>query len=91
MQSTSCGSITVTDRASIELTGILSVDSFDEFTITLNVSSGKLMIEGENLKIGVLDLEKGKVSAEGRINAVYYTDGSPAESGFLTRLFGRRA
>ena len=49
------------------------------------------MIEGENLKIGVLDLEKGKVSAEGRINAVYYTDGSPAESGFLTRLFGRRA
>ena len=91
MQSASCGSITVTDRASIELTGILSVDSFDEFTITLNVSSGKLMIEGENLKIGVLDLEKGKVSAEGRINAAYYTDGTPAESGFLTRLFGRRA
>ena len=91
MQSASCGSITVTDRASIELTGILSVDSFDEFTITLNVSSGKLMIEGENLKIGVLDLEKGKVSAGGRINAVYYIDGSPAESGFLTRLFGRRA
>ena len=40
----SCGSITITDRASIELTGVLSVDSFDEAAITLNVSCGKLLI-----------------------------------------------
>ncbi len=91
MQMESCGTIAVTDRAAIELTGILSVDSFDEFTITLNVSCGRLTIEGENLKIGVLDLEKGKVSAGGKINAVYYTDGAPVKDGFFSRILGRRS
>lgn len=88
----SCGSITITDRASIELTGVLSVDSFDEAAITLNVSCGKLLIEGENLKINGLDLEKGRVIADGHINAVYYTGlAGEKNTGFFARLFGNRS
>ena len=88
----SCGSVAITDSASIELTGVLSVDSFDEAAITLNVSCGKLLIEGENLKIDGLDLEKGRVTAGGRINAVYYTDvAGGTNAGLLARLFGKRS
>lgn len=92
MMEEACGMITVTDRKSIELTGIRSVESFDEFTITLTVSCGTLTVEGENLSIGVLDLEKGRVSAAGCINAVYYADsGAPQKGGVLSRVFGKRS
>ena len=88
----SCGMITVTDRRKIELTGINSVDSFDEYTVTLSVSCGKVSVDGENLNITVLDLERGVVVAEGIINAVVYADSVPLkEKSVVARLFkGKR-
>ena len=92
MATEACGLITINDRMSISLTGVLSVDSFDEFSVILRVPCGKLTVEGENLKIGELDLEKGLVSAGGKINAVYYTDASSESGvGFWARLFGKRS
>lgn len=86
-----CGTVNVTDRKCIDLTGILSVDSFDESLITLSVPCGTLTVEGEGLHITVLDLDKGKVSATGTIGAVYYSDSdAPKKGGLFSRVFGSR-
>ena len=89
--SESCGMINVTDRRKIELTGIKSVDSFDEYTVTLSVEGGKLSVEGEQLNITVLDLDRGVVEAQGVINAVVYSDAPQAkEKGVMSKLFGKK-
>ncbi len=86
-----CGIVTVTDRKTVDLTGIISVDSFDEYAINLTVSCGTLTIEGENLGITALDLDKGRVSAAGTISAVYYTDDdAPSKKGgIMSRILGK--
>ena len=83
-----CGIINITDRRKIELTGIKAVDSFDEFTISLSVICGKLVIEGEGLNITVLDLDKGIVAAEGTVNAVIYTEENIRRNGVFSKIFG---
>ncbi len=84
------GTVLITDRNTIELTGIKDVESFDEYTIVLKVDGGSLTVEGEALKIGTLDLEKGKVTATGLVCSVYYSDtNAPAKSRF-PHLFGKR-
>ena len=86
---TACGLINITDRRKIELTGVKSVDSFDEGLITLTVSCGRLTVEGEGMNITVLDLDRGVICAEGVINAVLYSDMAGAgEKGMFSRLFG---
>lgn len=91
MQKTPCESIAITDRARIELTGIQSVESFDEYAIVLTVEQGGLTVEGEGLSIEILDLERGMVTAVGRIGAVYYTDSAVRKKGGFFRLFGKNA
>jgi hypothetical protein len=49
-------------------------------------SGGDMAVEGEELKIGVLDTEKGGVSVDGKINAVIYYD---TEGGGKRGLFGK--
>ena len=91
MIETPCGIISITDRRIIELTGIVSIDSFDEGTIVLTVSCGTLTIEGEHLNITVLDLDKGKVCATGKINSIYFSDVMPSGGkGFMSALFGNK-
>lgn len=84
-----CGTISITDRRKIELTGIKSVESFDEYTILLSADGAKLTVEGEQLNITVLDLERGKICAEGIIGAVFYSDSTEHRSkNFFAKLFG---
>ena len=83
-----CGIINITDRRKIELTGIKAVDSFDEFTISLSVICGKLVIEGDGLNITVLDLDKGIVAAEGTVTAVIYTEENVKRTGLFSKMFG---
>lgn len=86
-----CGSVTLTDRRKIELTGIRSVASFDEYEVCLAVDCGKLTVEGEGLSISVLDLDRGVVVAEGLITAVIYSDSKiEPRKGLISRLFSAK-
>lgn len=88
MIETPCGIVNITDRKFAEFTGINSVDSFDEYTVTLSVSCGTLTVEGEKLSITVLDLDKGKVCVAGKITSVSYSDEEhETQRGFFSRLF----
>ena len=67
-------SIVIRERKEIEISGVVSVDSFDEEAITLRLEAGRLLIEGSGLHIGELSLENHRVTAEGEIISLLYTE-----------------
>lgn len=60
------------NRNVMELTGVNSVNTFDDNEIILETKLGHLFIIGENLHITMLNLEEGKVALEGEINSMEY-------------------
>jgi len=80
--------LSMTDRARLELDGVQSVISFREDAAELETKLGALQITGEGLHMEKLDLDDGKVILTGRIDSLYYP-GEPDENrrGFLRRLF----
>ena len=78
--------ILIRSRGHIDVTGVRDVLSFDDRAVVMITSGGEMTVEGADLKIGVLDTDKGIVSIDGKICAVIYYDGAPTEK---KRLFGR--
>ena len=80
--------IVVTGRSSVEITDVTEVVSFDEEEIVLVTGTGKLSVDGEGLRITVLSVENGTVSAVGKINGiVYLNENRERRSG----VFGRKS
>ena len=68
--------IALKNRASATVTGVGEVLNFDEEGIMLKTSMGTLGIDGENLKITRLDLDRGEVDFEGKVNGLMYAQQS---------------
>lgn len=79
--------ILIRSRKHIDITGVRDVVSFDERAVVMVTNGGDMTVEGEDLKIGVLDTEKGVVSVDGKISAVIYYDDTPTEK---RKLFGKK-
>ena len=77
----------LSDRKSIELGAVSEVISFDEFSVLLLTACGKMEIEGNGLHVSALDLAKGEVKVDGKINAIFYYD--ETERSEKKGLFGR--
>lgn len=54
------------------ITGVKDIKSFDEKEILLFTQAGKLVINGEQLHVKQLDLEKGEVDLEGKVDSLTY-------------------
>ena len=75
-------------RREMSICGVKDVDSFDEESAVLQTQDGELTVEGEGLKIGTLDTDKGIVTVSGKINALYYTsDEGKEKRRLVSRLF----
>jgi len=77
-------------RNNLEVTGVLSVESFDNQEVILQTDYGLLGIRGSKLNIKNLDLENGEVLVDGDIIDISYLDLSPDKAekrGFFSRLF----
>lgn len=82
--------VTMSNRRSGVLSGVIDVLSFDVAEILLETEQGMLMIKGQDLHVNRLTLEKGEIDIEGRIDSLAYSDtGSQGRQGesFLGRLF----
>ena len=66
--------ITIKNREEILLDGIEDIVSFDENSIYLITSAGKLVIEGSGLHISSLDVSSGKMTVDGYVTALMYND-----------------
>ena len=79
--------IVMRSRSELSVIGVDEVMSFDEECVCLHSVDGRMMIEGEGIKVDTLDTERGVVKLKGRINAVYYeTDPEKSKKGFFGRL-----
>lgn len=78
--------IIVEDRKKMTLTGVKDVLSFDEETVVLDTSLGRLTVKGSGLHIVNFDTKSGDLSAEGRLYALVYTS-EERNGGFFSRVF----
>ena len=76
-------------RREINVCGVKDIESFDETGAVMQTVDGILTVEGEELKIGTLDTDRGVVSVSGRINGIFYTSEDTGEKkGLFKRIFG---
>lgn len=68
-------------REKLKITGVENVDSFEETCAVLQTGEGLLTVDGENLHIERLDVDKGEVEMDGRVYGLYYTEESPLKKG----------
>ena len=82
--------LVVNNRKTSLVTGVLDVLSFDLNEVFLETEQGMLMIQGEELHVTKLTVEKGEVEIEGLVYSMVYSDegGMTGEKGgLLRRLF----
>ena len=60
------------DRRTMEISGVINVNTFDEEEIILETVMGYLYVQGEELHVSMLNLEQGKVVVEGSIINIQY-------------------
>ena len=83
-------SINISERKSINITGVKKIDSFDNEEFLLETTMGYLAIKGETLEIIKLDTYQGSVSIKGKVNSMIYMDNhkkAEKEEGIFGKLF----
>ena len=85
-------SLFLKDKKVIIITGIESVDSFDEFKISATNSDGTFInVEGENLSIKEVNLDTGTIEATGNISGFYYEEKTSLKNdSFIKKFFIRK-
>ena len=73
------------NRSKLSLTGIEDVISFDENGLLLQTSQGTLTVDGSDIHIVVLSVERGDLEVEGHICGLYYVDRTAKKNGFFAR------
>lgn len=81
--------LVLAERERLTLDGVVHVDSFDDREIVLETELGGLLVQGEDLHIKELNLEKGNLLVSGYIQSVEYLGDSLSKKskGILARLF----
>lgn len=75
--------LTIEERKKITMTGVESVTAFSPQQISLNLSGGKLVVTGSDLKITAFSKTSGTFSATGNISALRYGGGGARLSGIF--------
>ncbi len=75
-------------REALRISGVEDVESFDESEIVLYTSRGKLIVQGRDLRISLLQVHTGELEVQGTVNALGYSGDERAKGGFWSRLFG---
>lgn len=81
--------VIIKDKASVQLTGVLKLDSFTHVEFLVQTELGYLHIKGENLSLGHMDMEKGTLTILGQIDSVNYVGKVKEQSkeSFLKKIF----
>ncbi|NMB02881.1 MAG: sporulation protein YabP [Firmicutes bacterium] len=81
--------LVLAERERLTLDGVVHVESFDDREILLETELGGLLVQGEDLHIKELNLEKGNLLVRGYVQSVEYLGDSLGKKskGLLARLF----
>ena len=75
---------TLENRQHADLTGVSEVLAFDENQVILLTDCGEIAFTGENLHVTRLTLEEGRLTVEGKVDSIVYTQHS-ARRGLFKR------
>ena len=81
--------LTLEDRERMSITGVLDVLSFDEESIIAETEKGMLILRGNNIHVGKLNLDEGEVCIDGVIDSIEYSENgvTKGKNSFLNRIF----
>lgn len=79
--------IFIENRAKTRITGVIDVDNFDDFNISVKTDKGYIIIGGEELKINKLDVESGELHIEGKFNSLIYNESVKQDGSIFSRIF----
>ena len=79
-------SLCVRERKNVTIDGVENVLGFDESYVSLMTVAGRIVVEGQGLKIESLSKENGEISIIGKIDGVLYAEEKGAK-GILARIF----
>ena len=82
-------SITITLGKSFSMYGVNDIRGFDEGYVSLDTKSGKVTLEGKDMKIESLSKEDGHIFVSGDISGVFCDREIEKSRGFIKRIFGR--
>lgn len=86
---TGAHSLHIDRRKKVAVTGVADVCSYHENEIVLKLDSGLMILCGQNLHIGRLMLEEGKLDVDGHVDSVIYE--SPGKkAGLFGKILGRQ-
>ena len=74
-------------RKEMKINGVTEVESFDETGAVLHTVCGMMTVEGTEIRIGILDVDSGNVTLNGRIDAIFY---SSEEKESKRSIFGKK-
>ena len=81
--------LTLENRERLGITGVEKVDSFNNECVILATNKGKITIKGNNLTISKLNVEEGKLTVNGLINSLVYSENSTEKDkvGLVKKIF----
>ena len=78
-------SLSLTNRQSLDISGVWSVLVFDSDYILVELENEKLAIEGGDLKLVNLIQDKKEVQISGRISGIFYQDKNDKKTGLFKK------
>ncbi|MCL2169491.1 MAG: sporulation protein YabP [Defluviitaleaceae bacterium] len=81
--------LTVDQRESVAITGVLDVISFDEDSVICETDMGVLIMRGSNLHVASLNLESGTLSVFGEIVSINYEEQAVPAGKKAKSMFGK--
>ena len=78
--------LNLTDREKLTLTGITEVITFDDTTVIMHTTLGRVTVLGSRLQLKSLTPDGGNVTVHGQIDAISYEE-PRADRGWLSRFF----
>lgn len=78
--------VVMKDRHEINVSGAVSLGSYDERAIVMETGVGSLEVHGTELNVRHMDLENGDIIIEGRIQSLIYGNGEKQKKSFLKRF-----
>ena len=82
-------SIIITIGKSFSMYGVNDIRGFDEGYVSLDTKSGRITVEGKDLKIESLSKEDGHIFVVGEISGVFCDTQLEKGRGFMKRMLGR--
>ncbi|MBP5208657.1 MAG: YabP/YqfC family sporulation protein [Clostridia bacterium] len=82
--------ITVSSRKRAVIDGVAGILGFNSTEALFSTALGRVVISGSGLSVDGFDREAGKVTVNGKIDAVFYPAERKEAGNLFKNLFGRR-